>query len=285
MSCKRPWSNRLAFALPRLMTLFVIAVVVMLVALVGCSSDDAVGYKERPVAKLYNQGMDALLANEYREAARLFEEVERQHPYSVWATKAQLMAGFAYYKRNDYDDAIVALDQFIQLHPGNADVAYAYYLKALGYYEQIADVGRDQKSTARAMQTFNELIQRFPDSKYSRDARLKIDLTRDHLAGKEMEIGRYYLTRGHYLAGISRFRKVIDEYQTTTHVPEALHRITEAYLALGVTEEAKKTASVLGHNFPGSEWYIDSYALLTGIDVRPKDEKRGWLARSWNAVF
>lgn len=282
MPCTRPWSTRLTLALPRLLGLLIVAGAL---ALAGCSGDDAIPYEERPVADLYNQGMNALLADDYRESARLFQEVERQHPYSVWATKAQLMAAYAYYKRNDYDDAIVALDQFIQLHPGNADVAYAYYLKALSYYEQISDVGRDQKNTALAMQAFNEVIQRFPDSKYSRDARLKIDLTRDHLAGKEMEIGRYYLTRQRYLSAIARFRRVIDDYQTTTHVPEALHRITEAYLALGVTEEAKKTASVLGHNFPGSEWYIDSYALLTGIDVRPEDEKRGWLARSWNAIF
>ena len=199
--------------------------------------------------------------------------------------KAQLMGAFARYRGNKYDDAIGALDRFIQLHPGNRDTVYAYYLKALSYYEQITDVGRDQETTARARAALDELVRRFPDSRYSRDAKLKLDLTLDHLAGKEMEIGRYYLTRKQYLAGINRFRRVVDLYQTTTHVPEALHRLTECYLALGLEEEARKTASVLGHNYPGSEWYTDSYAILTGIDVRPQHEKRGFISRAWNTVF
>ena len=243
-----------------------------LVLLAACSDKEEKPYVERPAETIYNEAMDSLLARDYFQAAPLFEEVERQHPYSSWATKAQLMAAYSYYQQNKYDDAVIALERFIDLHPASPDVAYAYYLKALSYYEQIVDVGRDQRTTRQALDAFDEVVRRFPDSKYARDARLKIDLANDHLAGKEMEIGRYYLTRGHYLAAINRFRKVVDEYQTTTHVPEALHRLTEAYYTLGLTEEAKKAAAVLGHNFPGSEWYQDSYANLAG---GPGAENRG----------
>jgi outer membrane protein assembly factor BamD len=220
-------------------------------------------------------------------AAESFDEVERQHPYSVWATKAQLMAGYAHYEANKYDEAIIALERFIQLHPGNRDIAYAHYLKALSYYEQISDVSRDQLATERARQSLQELIRRFPNSKYARDARLKLDLTLDHLAGKEMEIGRYYLRKDQYLAAINRFRHVVDRYQTTTHVPEALHRLAEAYSALGVTVEAQRNAAVLGHNYPGSEWYIDSYKLVAGVDVRrgKEEEKKGFIARAWDWIF
>ncbi len=242
-------------------------------------------YVEQPVEDLYNKAMDLLEAGAYVPAAQAFDEVERQHPYSVWATKAQIMAAYANYQANRYDEAILAAKRFIELHPGNRDVAYAYYLVALSYYEQISDVGRDQKMTELALQSLEEVVRRFPNSKYARDAKLKIDLTRDHLAGKEMEIGRFYLKRGDYIAAINRFRTVVEKYQTTTHVPEALHRLTEAYLALGVVKEAQTAAAVLGYNYPGSEWYMDSYALLTGADLRPKIDKKSWMARLWNSVF
>ena len=219
------------------------------------------------------------------EAARLFDEVERQHPYSQWATRAQLMAAYAHYQALAYDDAIIALDRFIQLHPGSDDIAYAYYMKGLCYYEQITDVGRDQRITQQALDALGEVTRRFPESPYSRDAALKIDLTNDHLAGKEMEIGRYYLRQGHQNAAIGRFRTVIERYQTTSHVPEALHRLTEAYLALGVVDEAQAAAAVLGHNFPGSEWYVDSYALLVDANVRPESSSKSWISRAWASVF
>ena len=247
--------------------------------LVACESPADLEYVEEPVEDLYNQAMDLLGAGRHLEAAKLFDEVERQHPYSVWATKAQLMAAFAFYQKNEYDEAIIALDRFISLHPGNRDVAYAYYLKGLCYYEQISDVGRDQKMTELALRALQDIVTRFPDSKYARDAQLKIDLTRDHLAGKEMEIGRYYQSRGHYLAAINRFRTVIESFQPTTHVPEALHRLTESYVALGVTDEAQTAAAVLGYNFPGSEWYMDSFALLEGVDLRPEAKEGSWLSR------
>ena len=254
----------------------------VLLAVTACSSSqDELAYVERPVEDLYNDAVDALDSGESANAATLFEEVERQHPYSIWATKAQLMAAYSYYENQDYDDAILSLDRFIQLQPGNRDVAYAYYLRALSYYEQISDVGRDQRITKLALDGLEEVSRRFPDSKYAKDARLKIDLTRDHLAGKEMEIGRFYLKQQHYLAAINRFRTVIDEYQTTTHTPEALHRLTEAYTALGIAPEAQEAAAVLGYNYPGTNWYGDSYAVVEGAPVETEQEEGGFLARLW----
>lgn len=240
--------------------------------LIACSGDDEPEYIERPVEELYNSAMNALIANDFKEAARLFDEVERQHPYSIWASKAQLMAAFSYYQSNAYDDAINTLDRFIQLHPGNRDVSYAYYLKALSYYEQISDVARDQEMTRLALQSLEELKRRFPESKYARDAALKADLARDHLAGKNMTIGRFYQNSGQYLAAINRFRTVVDQYQTTSHVAEALHRLVECYLALGINEEARATAAVLGYNYPGSQWYADSYALLNDDGKAPQQD-------------
>jgi outer membrane protein assembly factor BamD len=242
----------------------------------ACSSDQD-EYVERPPEELYNEAFQAMLDERYPVAAKNFEEVERQHPYSAWATQAQLMAAYAYYQDNRYDNAIEALDNFIRDHPGNPKVAYAYYLKALCYYERIADVGRDQKMTEDALQALTEVVNRFPNTDYARDARLKLDLTRDHLAGKEMDIGRYYLDRGQYLAAINRFRRVIEMFQTTTHVPEALHRLTECYLALGITDEAQTAAAVLGYNYPGSEWYEDSYALLAEVHLQPEEKEGSWL--------
>ena len=245
--------------------------------LAGCgSSDDDKNYVETPVEVLYNNALDQLSIQEYKKAAKGFEEVDRQHPYSVWATKAQLMAAFAYYQSNKYDDAVIALDRFIQLHPGHRDLAYAYYLKALCYYEQISDVGRDQRVTQQALEALAEVVKRFSGSPYARDARLKVELAIDHLAGKEMAVGRYYQTRQQYVGAINRYRVVIERYQTTTHVPEALHRLVECYLSLGVKSEAQENAAVLGYNFPGSEWYQDSYFLMTGEGEKPPDETKRW---------
>jgi outer membrane protein assembly factor BamD len=238
----------------------------------GSSSKDDM-YVEQPVDQLYNRALDALGHQDYKAAAKGFEEVDRQHPYSVWATKAEIMVAFTYYESNKYDDAIIALDRFIQLHPGHRDIPYAYYLKALCYYEQISDVGRDQRITQQALDNLSEVVKRFPDSPYARDARLKVELAIDHLAGKEMDIGRYYQKQGIYIAAINRYRTVIERYQSTTHVPEALNRLVESYTALGVKSEAQSAASVLGYNFPGSDWYADSYYLLTGEDYRPPSEK------------
>ena len=243
----------------------------------GCSSsDEDTNYVEQPVEVLYNSALDALGQQEYKVAAKGFEEVDRQHPYSVWATKAEIMAAFAYYQSNKYDEAIIALDRFIQLHPGHRDIPYAYYLKALCFYEQISDVGRDQRITQQALDALAEVVKRFPESPYARDARLKVELAIDHLAGKEMAIGRYYQQNQQYIGAINRYRVVIERYQTTTHVPEALHRLVESYLSLGVKSEAQEAAAVLGYNFPGSDWYQDSYYLMTGEGTPAPDEKPGW---------
>jgi len=253
----------------------------------ACAGDrrERLAYIERPAELIYSEGFNQFERQRYDVAAQLFDEVERQHPYSSWASKAQLMAAFAHYQNNKYDEAINALDRFIQLHPSNRDVGYAYYLKSLSYYEQISDVGRDQKMTELALESLDEVVRRFPESRYARDASLKIDLARDHLAGKQMEIGRFYQNRGEYLGAINRYRVVIQNYQTTTHVPEALHRLVECYVALGVAQEAQATASVLGHNFPGSDWYIDSYALLTGENLRPEASEGSWISRVWSSIL
>ncbi len=261
--------------------------VLLLALLLGaCSSDDASdNYQERPVQELYNKALADLNSENYLSAAQGFDEVERQHPYSVWSTKAQVMSAFAYYQSNKYDQAILAADRFIELHPGNKDVAYAYYLIAISYYEQITGVGRDQKVTRQALDALERVVRRFPNSEYARDAKLKIDLTRDHLAGKEMEIGRYYQRSDQFVASINRFRQVIERYQTTSHVPEALHRLTESYLALGIEDEAKNAAAVLGYNFPGSEWYQDSYALLDANYLRPEVKEDSWITKTWKSIF
>ncbi|MEL3891329.1 outer membrane protein assembly factor BamD [Ferrovibrio sp. MS7] len=250
----------------------------LLLVLAACAAEEK-PYVEEPVDKLYNRAVDLANQGSWEGAAKTFDEVERQHPYSTWATKAQIMAAYSWYQRNSYDDAIAAADRFLQLHPGHKDSAYAYYLKAISYYEQIADVARDQGTTQKALDALNDVVQRFPTSEYARDARLKIDLTRDHLAGKEMTIGRYYQRQGQHIAAINRFKTVVEKFQTTTHVPEALHRITESYLALGVIDEAQNSAAVLGHNYPGSEWYVDTYAMLTGKNVRPEAKEGSWLSR------
>jgi outer membrane protein assembly factor BamD len=243
-----------------------------------------------PVEQMYNNGVDALNSKRYTTAATQFDNVEQYYPYSSWAVNAQLMHGYTEYLQNNYTDAISLLDHFIQLHPTHRDIAYAYYLRALSYYEQIADISRDQKGTQLAMAALQEVVNRFPDSAYGRDARLKIDLCRDHLAGKEMAIGRWYESQHLYTAAIGRFQRVVDDYQTTNHVPEALHRLTEIYLILGLTDEAKKTAAVLGHNYPGNEWYEDSYNQLLEDGEIPNAQgkpaaKPGFFARNIGSIF
>jgi outer membrane protein assembly factor BamD len=256
-----------------------------LVLLTACASDKDAAPKEEAVDVLYNRAAKALDEGNYKEATKNFEEVERQHPYSQWATQAQLMAAYSSYQGQNYDEAELALDRFIELHPGSKDVDYAYYLKALCYYEQISDVRRDQEMTQSAVEAFTALQNRFPESRYARDAALKLDLTYDHLAGKEMEIGRYYLTRGQTQAAINRFRTVIQKYQTTTHTAEALHRLVEAYLTLGMTAEATKVASVLGYNYPGSEWYKRSYELLDPRERQKIMDDRGLIDKTVDSLF
>jgi outer membrane protein assembly factor BamD len=219
-------------------------------------------YVARDVNTLYAAAKDKLDAQQYQVAAALFDEVERQHPYSPWARRAQLMSAFSYYMAQKYNESIQSARRFLSIHPGNRDAPYAYYLIALSYYEQISDVTRDQKISEQALAALGEVQRRFPNSRYAADANLKADLVRDHLAGKEMEIGRFYQRRALWLASSLRFREVVAKYDTTTHAPEALYRLTESYLAMGVPEEAKKSAAVLGANYPGSEWYKRAYDLM-----------------------
>lgn len=257
----------------------------------GCAREKPkprLAYEERPVELLYSTGAYKLDQHRWAEAVSYFQEVERQHPYSEWSRRAVLMTAYAHYQGNQYADAIQASERFIQLYPGNPSVVYAYYLKAICYFEQIVDVGRDQASTEQALAALQEVIQRFPNSEYAADARLKVDMVKDQLAGKEMAIGRYYLNQGQTLAAIGRFRTVVDKYQTTTHTPEALYRLVECYLTVGLIQEATNNGAVLGANFPGDAWYSDAYKLLTDRGLQPAVEpktpgaKRSYLDRLLN---
>jgi len=255
--------------------LLALALGAALVPLAGCASGDArsradTRYVARDVNTLYTAAKERLDRTQYLQAAALFDEVERQHPYSVWARRAQLMSAFSYYAVRDYTKAIESARRFLAIHPGNRAAPYANYLIALSYYEQISDVTRDQGVTQQALASFGELVRRYPNSPYADDARIKLDLVRDHLAGKEMEIGRFYQRRRNWLAAATRFRNVIDQYQTTTHVPEALMRLTETYIALGIPQEAQRSAAVLGANYPASRWYRRAYALMQAYpNMRP----------------
>lgn len=212
--------------------------------------------------ELYNQAFVAFDKNNHEKAIAKFEDIERTYPYSKWATKAQLMSAYVSYSARDYDSAVISAERFVKLHPGRDEVDYAYYLKALSYYEQIVDIQRDQGNSVKAKDALKEVVAKFPNSKYAKDAQLKIDLVTNNLAGKEVDVGRYYLKKGNINGAINRFKYVIDNYQTTSHIQEALHRLVEAYLSLGVISEAKKYGAVLGHNYPNSKWYKQSYKLL-----------------------
>jgi outer membrane protein assembly factor BamD len=251
-----------------------------------------VNLADEPPDLLYSNGIDALQKGNYSTAVKHFDAIQQNYPYASWATNAQLMEGYTEYRRNNYTESVSQLDRFIALHPANKDVGYAYYLRALCYYEQISDISRDQKGTQEAMSALQEVVNRFPDSAYARDARLKIDLCRDHLAGKEMSIGRYYEKQHLYAAAIGRFQRVIDDFQTTNHTAEALSRLTEIYLKLGMVAEAKKTASVLAYNYPGSHWYQTSWndliqvGAVHGEDVTTATADRpGFFTRAFGWIF
>ncbi|MDP3492541.1 MAG: outer membrane protein assembly factor BamD [Hyphomonadaceae bacterium] len=248
-------------------------------ACAGNSRSEDLAYVERPVENIYNEALRSLDRNSWDLAAAQFNEVQRQHPYSPWAQRAMLMSAYAHYRSRDYEKAVSSAQDYISLHPGGDGAPYAYYLVAICEFDQIIDVGRDQARSDLALLALNEVTARFPESDYARDAELKTDMVRDQLAGKEMEVGRYYLQRGEHLAAINRFKKVVTDYQTTTHVPEALHRLVESYLSIGLTGQAQQVAAVLGTNYPGTDWYSDSYALMQGQGVElPKapDAKAGF---------
>ncbi|HEY1838202.1 MAG: outer membrane protein assembly factor BamD [Rhizomicrobium sp.] len=258
-----------------------------LFATAGCSAlkdkddDKDAKYVERPVDQIYADAWRQIHNEDWVQAAKQFDEVERQHPYSIWARRAMLMSAFCYYQGNKYTDAINAADAFISLHPGSKEVAYAFYLKAISLYEQIVGIDRDQTDTEQALTALQDVVQRFPNTEYARDASLKVDLTLDHLAGKEMEVGRYYLVRKDYIGAINRFKVVVERYPRTSQIAEALERLTEAYYALGLYNEAKTAAAVLGANYPGSPWYKDAYDLLMAHNMTPAVDKGSWLARQF----
>jgi outer membrane protein assembly factor BamD len=253
-------------------------------SLSSCSEEDPLK-GDRSVYELYKAAKDQMADENYTTAAKIFDAVEQQHPYSVWATRAQLMAAYAYYEALRYDDAIDALTRFIELHPGNSHVDYAYYMRAICYYEQIADIRRDQRASQQAYEGFTEVIRRFPDSEYAHDSLYKLDLTRDHLAAKEMDIGRWYESQGNYIAAVNRFKTVVDRFQTTSHVPEALERLVECYLELGLKPEAQKAAAVLGYNYPNSDYYKQAYGLMTpGAEIAHPEDK-GIITRVWDSLF
>jgi len=229
-------------------------------------------YVERPAELIYNQAVDKMDKSDWDEAKLLFQEVERQHPFSKWARRSMLMSAYASYRTADYDESVAMAQRFIGLHPGSDSAPYAYYLIAINYYDQIYDVGRDQATTVSAESALQQVVRRYPDSDYASDARLKLELTHDHLAGKEMSIGRYYLKQNQHLAAIGRFKNVVSDYETTSQTEEALHRLVESYVSIGVIQEAKLVGSVLGYNYPNSEWYKDSYELLENYGVNLDDE-------------
>jgi outer membrane protein assembly factor BamD len=257
-------------------------------ALAACSSDDedafADPYAGRSAASIYQEGEAQLNEGEPVQAGETFEELERVHPYSEWAKRAMIMAAYSYYQATEFDRAIGAAERYLSFFPSDPDSPYAQYLIGMSWYDQIVDVERDQRATRMALQELEEVVRRYPGSEYAREAQLKIDLTRDQLAGKEMMIGRYYLGQQHYIAAINRFKVVLSRYQTTSHVPEALHRLVEAYLSLGIASEAQTAAAVLGYNYPGSEWYEASYAMMQGANLAPFEDEESWISRVFRRV-
>lgn len=257
---------------------------------IGGDKKEKLAYIERPAELIYNGAIDRLEKGRWDEAKLFFEEVERQHPFSEWARRALLMSSYASYRSADYEESVTTAQRYIGLHPGSESTPYAYYLIAINYYDQIYDVGRDQQTTVNAESSLQQVIRRYPESDYARDARLKLELTEDHLAGKEMSIGRFYLKQNQPLAAIIRFKNVVREYDTTSQVEEAMHRMVEAYVTLGVVGEAKKVGSVLGYNYPSSDWYKNSYDLLAEYGVNLDDEiakprKRGYFERLKERLF
>ncbi|MEM0948503.1 MAG: outer membrane protein assembly factor BamD [Pseudomonadota bacterium] len=250
----------------------------------ACGGGGLFASRDRPLEtfsaeEIYRQGESELADDDYDDAAELFAEVERLYPYSEWAKRALIMQAFAYHRDQDYENSRAAAQRYIDFFPADEDAAYAQYLMAISYYDQVDDVGRDQGLTFQALQSLRTVIEQHPDSEFARSSILKFDLAFDHLAAKEMEVGRYYLKRGHYMAAINRFRVVVEDFQTTTQTPEALHRLVESYLSLGLAAEAQSAGAILGYNFQSTDWYQDSFRLLTGAGLEPRARGDNWLSR------
>src|SRR5467141_1765536 len=283
-SCASVWFDRRR-PLARLALLAMLAI-----PLGGCSAfgswfnnDEVIS--DDPADKLYNEGLYLLnQRHDSKEAAKKFEEVDRQHPYSDWARKSLLMSAYAFYNAGDYDSCIGAATRYVTLHPGSADAAYAQYLIAASHYDQIPDTSRDQGRTEKAIAALEEVIRKYPTSEYANSAKAKLEGARDQLAGKEMTVGRYYMKKRDYTAAINRFKSVVTQYQTTRHVEEALARLTEAYMAIGIVGEAQTAAAVLGHNFPDSRWYKDAYNLVKSGGLEPSENKGSYISRAFKKL-
>lgn len=266
------------------------AAVLVALSLGACSSMDFFGPKsevapDEPADRLYNEGLFYLnVQHKPKDAVKKFEEVDRQHPYSDWARKALLMSAYANYEAGAYDECVAAAKRYITLHPGSPDAAYAQYLIGVSYYDQIPDITRDQDQTEKALAALDEVIRKYPDSEYATSAKQKIEVARDQLAGKEMQVGRYYLQKKDYTGAINRFKVVVTKYQTTRQVEEALERLTECYMALGIVGEAQTAAAVLGHNFPDSEWYKHAYALVKSGGKEPVENKGSWISKAFRKI-
>lgn len=250
----------------------------------GCSifddkKDDVA--PDEPADQLYNEGLSGLNDGDYDKAKKKFAEVDRQHPYTDWGRKSVLMTTYTSYKSGRYEEAISSGNRYVQLHPTSPDAAYAQYLVGMSYYNQVPDVSRDQERTSRSIAAFDELVRRWPQSEYAEPAKRRAMIARDQIAGKEMQIGRFYLGRKDYTGAINRFRVVVSQYQQTRHIEEALHRLVEAYVSLGIVGEAQTAAAILGHNYPDSDWYKQSYALLNGQGVQPQENQDSWISRAF----
>jgi outer membrane protein assembly factor BamD len=237
-----------------------------------------------PADDIYGQGLARLDKKNYKDAAKKFSELEKQYPYSQWSRKGLIMTTYSQYEGGDYDSAIASANRYIQLYPSTPDAPYALYLSAMSYYQQVPDISRDQENAEKALNLFNQIVQQYPNSEYANDARYKVQVMRDQLAGKEMSVGRYYLNRRNYPAAINRFREVLAKYQTTRHTEEALERLTEAYMGLGLTAEAQTAAAVLGHNYPDSQWYKDAYALLQADGLQPRESQDSWISQMFKKI-
>jgi outer membrane protein assembly factor BamD len=285
MMLREPGSGRSDHRLRALAGALALALAVA--SLMGCSyfNKDEDYVPDTPADKLYNEGL-FLLNNkqDYKEAAKKFDAVDRENPYSDWARKALLMSAYSYYQAHEYSDCINSAQRYVALHPGSPDAAYAQYLIGSSYYDQILDVSRDQARADKAIHALEEVVRKYPESEYATGAKKKIDMARDQLAGKEMEIGRFYMTKRDFIGAINRFKVVVTQYQTTRHVEEALERLTEAYISLGIIDEAQTAAAVLGHNFPDSQWYHDAYNLVKRAGGEPNENKDSWISRSFKKM-
>ncbi len=256
--------------------------VLVALSLAACAGDKDLNIPDDPADKLYNEGLYLLQSKkDYKGAAKKFEEVDRQHPYSEWARKALLMSAFAYYEGRDYDETVSAAKRYVTLHPGSADAAYAQFLIGSAYFDEIPDISRDQARTEKALSALDEVARKYPNTEYAASAKKKIEMARDNLAGKEMDVGRYYMKKKDFIGAINRFKVVVTRYQTTRHVEEALMRLTESYMALGIVQEAQTAAAVLGHNFPDSRWYQDAYGLVKNGGLVPSENEGSWISKAF----